>query len=293
MRQLPFVIADVFSSRPLEGNQIAVFTDSRNLAAGDMQALARETRLSETTFVIPRNGVIEDEQGIQVRIFTIAEELPFAGHPTLGTAAVLAKARGVNRVTLDLKAGKIPVRFAADADGLFGEMTQQDPQFGMVHEREAVARALEIPVEEIDTFAPIQTVSVGLPFAIVPLLSLDAIRRLHIDLVAATEYLESTDARFFYFVTRETIYSDFDLHARMFFYGGEDPATGSAAGPAGAWMVKHGIVASDTRIAVEQGLEMCRPSRLFVKASRTGDRVHNLCVGGHTVEVARGEFRLP
>jgi trans-2,3-dihydro-3-hydroxyanthranilate isomerase len=292
VRRFAFVVVDVFSSRPLEGNQLAVFTDALGLEDSEMQALARETRLSETTFIIPLGPEVERDQGVQVRIFTIAEELPFAGHPTLGTAAVLAKAREVDEITLDLKVGKIPVRFAADAEGLLGEMTQRDPEFGMIHERDAVARATRIPIAEIDGLAPIQTVSVGLPFAIVPLRSLKAVRHLQIDLAGAAKYLENTDARFFYFVTRETESPASALHARMFFYGGEDPATGSAAGPAGAWMVRYGVAAPESRIGIEQGIEMRRPSRLFVRASCSNDRVHNLRVAGYTVEVMRGEASL-
>jgi trans-2,3-dihydro-3-hydroxyanthranilate isomerase len=111
MRKFPFVTTDVFSSRPLEGNPVAVFTDARGLSDAEMQAIALEMRLSETTFVIPRDEATERERGIQVRIFTVAEELPFAGHPTLGTASVIAKAGGVDAVALDLKVGKIPVSF--------------------------------------------------------------------------------------------------------------------------------------------------------------------------------------
>jgi trans-2,3-dihydro-3-hydroxyanthranilate isomerase len=293
MRRLSFVTIDVFTTRPLEGNQLAVFTDARELDDAEMQALTRETRLSETTFVIPREPVVERERGVRVRIFTIVEELPFAGHPTLGTAAALAKARGLDEIALDLNVGRIPVRFTTDGDGLFGEMTQRDPEFGMIHEPDVVARAAGIPLADIAAFAPIQTASVGFPFAMVPMKSLDAIRSLRIDLPRATEYLQKTDARFFYFITRETVDPLAHLHARMLFYGGEDPATGSAAGPAGAWMVRYGLAASDSRIVIEQGIEMRRPSRLFVRALRTGERVHDVRVGGYTVEVMRGELCLP
>jgi trans-2,3-dihydro-3-hydroxyanthranilate isomerase len=292
MRRLSFVTIDVFTTRPLEGNQLAVFTDARELDDAEMQALARETRLSETTFVIPREPVVERERGVRVRIFTIVEELPFAGHPTLGTAAALAKARGLDEIALDLNVGRIPVRFTTDGDGLFGEMTQRDPEFGMIHEPDVVARAAGIPLADIAAFAPIQTASVGFPFAMVPMKSLDAIRSLRIDLPRATEYLQKTDARFFYFITRETVDPLAHLHARMLFYGGEDPATGSAAGPAGAWMVRYGVAAPESRIGIEQGIEMRRPSRLFVRASCSNDRVHNLRVAGYTVEVMRGEASL-
>ncbi len=118
MRKFPFVTVDVFSSRALAGNQVAVFTDARGLSDAEMQAIALETRLSETTFIIPRDEATERASGVKVRIFTVAEELPFAGHPTLGTAFVIAIARNIDEVALDLKVGKIPVNFKTTPDGL-------------------------------------------------------------------------------------------------------------------------------------------------------------------------------
>ncbi|PYX88800.1 MAG: PhzF family phenazine biosynthesis protein, partial [Acidobacteria bacterium] len=112
MRRFPFVTLDVFTQRPLEGNQLAVFTDGRGLSDAEMQGLARETNLSETTFIIPRDAEIERQNGVKVRIFTVAEELPFAGHPTLGTATLLHRQRGDKEVNLDLRVGKVPVRFS-------------------------------------------------------------------------------------------------------------------------------------------------------------------------------------
>ena len=129
MRKFPFVTVDVFASRALEGNQLAVFTDARGLSEVEMQAIALETRLSETTFIIPREEATERADGVKVRIFTVAEEMPFAGHPTLGTASVIANARNLDAVALDLKVGKIPVTFTSTHDGRFGEMTQRDPEF--------------------------------------------------------------------------------------------------------------------------------------------------------------------
>ena len=124
---LPFVWLDVFTDSPLEGNQLAVFTDARGLSKEQMQAIALETKLCETTFIIPRDPEVEREKGVRVRIFTVDEELPFAGHPTLGTATVVRGASGADTITLDLDAGKIPVRFH-DENGLaFGEMRQRDP----------------------------------------------------------------------------------------------------------------------------------------------------------------------
>ncbi|MGZ5140339.1 MAG: PhzF family phenazine biosynthesis protein, partial [Burkholderiales bacterium] len=291
-RRYPFVQMDVFTSRPLEGNALSVFTDARGLSDDEMQALARETNLSETTFVFPRDAAVERERGHRVRIFTTQEELPFAGHPTLGTATVLRGA-GDNLVELDLNVGKIPVRFSAGGDGLvFGEMQQRDPDFGPRHSREDVARAASLDVDEIADDVPIETVSTGMAFTIVPIRTLATMRRLRPNLDRAAEYLERSGGKFFYFVSRETEDPSARLHARMIFYNGEDPATGSAAGCCAAWMVAHGVAKPDERVMIEQGLEMKRPSQLFVRAGRDGDRIVNVRVGGHVVEVARGEVRL-
>src|SRR5258708_39698390 len=185
MGKFPFITVDVFTSRALEGNQLAVFTDARGMSDIEMQAIARETRLSETTFIIPRDAATERADGVKVRIFTVAEEMPFAGHPTLGTAFVIANAREVKDVSLDLKVGKIPVSFNITPDGLFGEMTQRDPEFGKIHDARELANATVIALEEIDTSLPIQTVSTGFAFAIVPLRSLMALSKLELDLKKA------------------------------------------------------------------------------------------------------------
>src|ERR1051325_8913392 len=141
LRTLPFIWLDVFTNRPLEGNQLAVFTDARGLSKEQMQAIALETKLSETTFIIPRDAQVEREKGVRVRIFTVDEELPFAGHPTLGTATVIRGTSGADSVWLDLDAGKIPVTFH-DENGLaFGDMRQRDPEFLGLHRLEDVARA--------------------------------------------------------------------------------------------------------------------------------------------------------
>lgn len=290
LRHFPFVQFDVFSSRPFEGNPLAVFPDGRGLSDQQMQALAREMNLAETTFVLPRDPATERERGVRVRIFTVQEELPFAGHPTLGTAFALRGSSGLGEVALELNAGKVPVRFEAKpGQPVFGEMTQPEPKFGLIHDRETVVRATSLRDGDIDPSLPIQTVSTGLPFTIVPLRGLDVIRRLQVDLAGSTEYLRQSGGRFFYFVTRETVDPAARLHARMLFYGGEDPATGSAAGCATAWMVANGVAQPDEHVLIEQGVEMLRPSRIFVRASRSDNRVVNVRVGGNVVEVLRGE----
>jgi len=284
---------DVFSSRPLEGNSLAVFLDGRGLTDAEMQAIAKEMNLSETTFILPRDPAIERERGVRVRIFTVQEELPFAGHPTLGTAFAWRGQSGIEQIVLELNVGKVPVTFEDSAgEPAFGEMTQIAPTFGMQHEREAVAQATGLSAEDFDDSLPIETVSTGLPYTVTPLKSLAVIRNLQINLTRATEYLARTAGRFFYFVTRETVDREARLHARMLFYNGEDPATGSAAGCTAAWMVAHGVAKPDERVLIEQGVEMKRPSRIFVRASRSDNRVVNVRVGGNSVEILRGEVFL-
>jgi trans-2,3-dihydro-3-hydroxyanthranilate isomerase len=169
-------------------------------------------------------------------------------------------------------------------------MTQNDPVFGEVHDRSTVARVTGIPLEDIDPDLPIQTVSTGIPFTILPLRGLAAAKRVNINHAIASEYLSATGGKFFFCVTRETVDPAARLHARMVFYNGEDPATGSASGCAAAWMVRHGVAKPDERVLIEQGVEMNRPSRIFVRASRSNDRVVNVRVGGNVVEVLRGEL---
>lgn len=289
---------DVFTANRLQGNSLAVFNDARGLSDTEMQAIAREMNLPETTFVFPRDVAIERERGVRVRIFTVREEFPFAGHPTLGTAFALRGESGSKEVTLDLNVGKVPVRFedesTKDASGsiAFGEMSQVDPVFGPRHDYDAVAQATGLDPSDFDRSLPIETVSTGLSFTVTPLKSLAAMQRMQVNLLRATEYLEKHSGKFFYFVSRETVDPAAGLHARMFFYNGEDPATGSAAGCTAAWMVKHGVAKSNERILIEQGVEMQRPSRIFVRAAREGDRIVNVRVGGNAIEVMRGEVFL-
>ncbi|MGA9206302.1 MAG: PhzF family phenazine biosynthesis protein [Terriglobales bacterium] len=290
-RRFAFVKVDVFSARALEGNQLAVFTNARGLRDSEMQALAREMNLAETTFVLPRPRAVEAKQGIKVRIFTVQEELEFAGHPTLGSAFVLRKANQ-REVALDLKVGRIPVRFEELNGKLFGEMLQRDPVMGSFHDKRAVALAAGLDPDAIDPDLPIQTVSTGMSFAMVPLRSLEVIRNFNPSWKRMAEYVEPTDAKFLYFVTRETVDPKARLHARMIFYNGEDPATGSAAGCCAAWMVEHGVARPDERVLIEQGLEIQRPSRIFVRASRTGNKIVNVRVGGNVVKLMRGEVFL-
>ncbi len=313
VRKLSMVQVDVFTDRALTGNSLAVFLDGRGLSTEDMQALARETNLSETTFILPRDVPAEktDEQsrGVHVRIFTVQEELPFAGHPTLGTAFVLHGRTGAPEIRLDLNVGTVPVRFTEEAGRpSFGEMTQKNPEFGAIHRIEDIVRLTNLAAADFDESVPIQTVSTGMPFAMVALRSLTAVQKLRLDLDRADEYLARSAGKFLYFVCRETVDPKARLHARMIFYNGDDPATGSAAGCCAAWMVAHDVAASDEHVLIEQGLEMRRPSRIFVRATkqatkqddrqdrqqenRRDNHVVNVRVGGNCVEVLRGEVTL-
>jgi len=297
-RTYEFVQLDVFTRTPLTGNPLAVFTDGRGLIDKEMQALAREMNLSETTFVLPREPEVEAREGTWVRIFTVEEELPFAGHPTLGTALYLyGSSEASDQIVLDLNVGKIPVRFTPDSknsgrgrvDGnVFGEMRQRDPEFGPTLPREQVARALQIEPDEI--VEPVQVVSLGLPFAVVPVRNSHTLANLKPRLAETSALLEGTGARFCYFLWVETGLPE--ARARMFFYGGEDPATGSAAGCAASWLVRYGLAEPEQQVLIRQGVEAGRPSEIFVRGSRTDDRVTNIRVGGYAVEVLRGMVTL-
>lgn len=294
-RRYAFVQWDVFSSEKLKGNPLAVFTDARGLSDGDMAAIARETNLSETTFVFPRDPAVERERGVRVRIFTPREELPFAGHPTLGTAMALRTSRmaGAAEIALELNSGKIPVAFRTEGDGrVFGEMRQKDAEFGESHERDVVAPLVGLKAADIADDVPIQAVSTGSYFVILPLKSLAAIRSLRMNYAAIAEYLARTGRRNFYCVTRETEDPKARLHARLVFNGGEDPATGSAGGCAAAWMVRNGLARSGEQALIEQGAEVRRQGAIFVQATRRGEAVVDVRVGGHAVEVIRGEYSL-
>ena len=296
-----FVQLDVFTRTSLAGNPLAIFPDARGLSDKQMQALAREMNLSETTFILPRNPEIEAREGKRVRIFNAAEEMPFAGHPTLGTALYLYSTMPAvaDEIVLDLNIGKIPVCFTADstnaghdrvAGDVFGEMCQCDPEFGSTLARDKIAAALGIDTEAIASEWPSQVVSTGLPFAIVPIRDLKTLANLKPDVVRVTALLEGTGARSCYFLCPQP--DKREARARMFFYGGEDPATGSAAGCASGWMVRYGVANSDEQVLIRQGVEIGRPSEIFVRATREGDRVTNISVGGHTVELLRGTVTL-
>lgn len=227
LRRLPFTQFDVFTSRALEGNPLAVFPDGRSLNDDEMQAIAKEMNLSETTYILPRDSATEKERGIRVRIFTVQEELPFAGHPTLGTAFALRGNSGAAEIRLELNVGTIPVLFEEKpGHPAFGEMRQKDPVFGQIHDVKKIAEVTGIPLADIDSAFPVQTISTGVPFTILPLRGLEQIRRLEINQLRSAEYLSASGGKFFFCVSRETVDPQVRLHARMLFYNGEDPCNG-------------------------------------------------------------------
>lgn len=302
MPTLDYYVVDVFTDTPLKGNPLAVVNNTCSLSTERMQSIAREFNLSETTFIERRDAGEERVQGVRVRIFTALEELPFAGHPTLGTASVLKMTapetarEGV--VTLALNVGPVPVRF--EGETLNGTMTQRDPVFGAELGPAETARLCGLALADLDPALTPQIVSTGTAFAIVVLRSAEALDRLRVDQEPATKFLRERGARWFYVMAPPP--SDaLDQNqngtkcwgARMQFYGGEDPATGSAAGCAISYLVKHGAAPSGMQIHVRQGVAIGRPSDLHLSARAVDERITDVCVGGSTVLVAKGKLFLP
>lgn len=291
---LHYQIVDVFTETALKGNGLAVVFDTVGLATERMQAIAREFNLSETTFIQRREPDTERREGVRVRIFTAQEELPFAGHPTLGTASVLKlsapETLDGDTIHLALQVGRVPVRFPHD--NLFGEMTQRDPEFGPELDPATVARLTGLNVDDLASAAHPQIVSTGTAFAIVALRSHEPLARFRVDQESASKYLRERGGRWFY-VLGPTSDTKPEWRARMQFYGGEDPATGSAAGCAISYLVRHGIVAPNRRIHVQQGVEIGRSSDLFLTADSLEGKVTRVRVAGSTIRVAKGQLFLP
>ena len=292
--ELDYFVLDVFTDKPLAGNPLAVVMNTAGLTTEQMHDIAREFNLSETTFIERRPAEVERREGVRVRIFTTQEELPFAGHPTLGTASVLKvhapETLLGDTVTLALNVGAVPVRFSGD--GSFGEMTQRDAEFGAELDANEVARLIGLGVEDLDPALTPQVVSTGTAFAIVALKSHESLARLKVSQEEATEWLRGRGARWFY-VLGPTGNDTPAWRARMQFNGGEDPATGSAAGCAISYLVQRGAVTSGKRIHLRQGVEMGRPSDLYLSAQVRDSGVCDVRVAGSTVLVADGRLFLP
>ena len=328
---MKYLLYYVFTREPLLGNQLAVFPDGAGLAPALMQRIAREMNLSETTFVLPPETAGTD---VRMRIFTPARELPIAGHPTIGTAFALAHveriAGGATRVVFGLNIGPTPVDLEWESDRLrFAWMTQPNPTFAVPRQdRDAVAAALVLRPEDLAPDLPVQEVSCGVPFLIVPLGDRDAVDRAVSD-AAAIERLASTGRSslpLYIFAPSDTgVREDaggsppsasrfrpgagvaqaaaaprpaFTAYARMFAPGFgivEDAATGSAAGPLGSYLVEHRAVSGDAAesIVIDQGVAMGRASRIHVAIGGGPGAIRRVKVGGEAVIVGRGELLLP
>lgn len=289
-----FYIVDVFAEERYAGNQLGVFRGIQDLSEADMQRMAKEMNYSETTFILSEE---EQEGGFDVRIFTPKEELYFAGHPTLGTAFLIQQEilqKPAVKIILNLKAGQIPVTFSykeGDPDIMW--MKQKAPVFGEIFDRKAVARTLRLDASAIDDRFPIQEVSAGAPFIIVPLKSLEYLKKAKVDTDEFFALIESVQAKSPLIFCPETYHKDNDLNVRVFvdYYGvPEDPATGSGNGCLAGYLVKHRYFdENQVDIRVEQGYEIGRPSLLYLKAEETGEDI-DIFVGGKCILVAKGEF---
>jgi trans-2,3-dihydro-3-hydroxyanthranilate isomerase len=288
----PFYILDVFAEEKYAGNQLGVVRNAEDLSEDEMQKIANEMNYSETTFILSEE---ERDGGYDVRIFTPAKEVPFAGHPTLGTAYLIQSEilkKPVEKVVLNLKVGQIPVTFVYKGNKIdVSWMHQKNPSFGQIFEPDRIAQMLGLGINEIDERFPILEVSTGLPFIIVPLKTLNSVQKCKIDKDEFFKNFEKTDAKAILIFSPETYYSENDLNARVFahYYGvPEDPATGSANGCLAAYLVKNRYFGkSAINIRVEQGYEIPRHSLLLLKAEGKDDEI-SIYVGGRVIMVAEG-----
>ena len=294
MADIVFYIVDVFAEEKYAGNQLAVIIPKEKISDEKMQRLAKEMNYSETTFIL---SALEENDGYPVRIFTPAEEIPFAGHPTLGTAFIIQQEiiqKPVEKVVLNLKVGPIPVTFSYH-DNIPDEMwmKQIEPTFLSAIDREKISRVLNLDSADIDERFPVQEVSTGTPFIIVPLKTLAAVQKAVLNRELYFNLIENIDSKAILFFAPETIDKNNRLHARLFadYYGvPEDPATGSANGCLAGYLVKHRYFGENSiDIRVEQGYEINRPSLLYLKADETNGKI-NIFVGGKVIMVARGEL---
>ncbi|PYM20001.1 MAG: PhzF family phenazine biosynthesis protein [Candidatus Rokuibacteriota bacterium] len=295
-RELAFVQVDVFTERVFNGNPLAVFLDGRGLDDGEMQAIAREMNLSETTFVLPTTRA---DCAARVRIFTPGREVPFAGHPTVGTTWVLATRGllgGADRVALEEGIGPVTVELEGDpARPTFVWMLHRDAEFGPeVTNRDGVAAALGLRTPELQPGAPIRVGSTGSPFLYVPLRDRTAVDRAALDVTAMRRAAGDPLPGVFVFCAEDT-----GAYSRMFAPHtsriAEDPATGSASGPLGAYLVLHGLVTGGgaVHLVSEQGTQMGRRSLVHMRLRGDARGVTDIGVGGSVVPVLEGRLTMP
>ncbi len=289
MENLTFYILDVFAEEKYTGNQLAIVRNAESLSDKQMQKIAKEMNFSETAFILsdePRDG------GYDVRIFTPAAELPFAGHPTLGTAFLIRHEiikKPVEQVILNLKVGQVPVRLEKDIIW----MKPKEPIFGDTFELEDIIQFLTVGKDEIDSRFPIQHVSIGIDFIFVPLKSLDAIKRAGVIKDRLFDWVKDKQAKCIFVFCPETYNPENDMYVRLFadYLGiSEDPATGSANSCLAAYLVKHRYFGKNKiDIRVEQGYEIGRPSLLYLRAKEKEENIE-VFVGGKVEMVAEGKF---
>jgi len=305
MPKIKFYIVDVFAQEKYAGNQLAVFLDlEQRLSSKQMQQMTREINFAESTFI----RTIEKDGSFGVRIFTTEYEVPFAGHPTLGTAYILAKYLNkipTNKITLRLKEGNIPVEI--DNPEKLNEsrftMQQAQPDFGIIYPAELVSNALDLPLQMMDISMPIQEVNTGLPYLIVFLKDLESIQKVKVNASKLEEFLKQNELHknnnirglttSLFFVTKETIEKENNYHTRMFVLEGdaiwEDAATGSANGCFLAYLLKH--YSQSQSAIVEQGYEMGRKAILYVDGEVIENQ-YTLKVGGQVVPVSEGMWSV-
>ena len=282
MRTFRYVVADVFTDKPLAGNQLAVFTDARGLGDDEMQSLAREMNFSESVFVLPP----ENDGHVRIRIFTPTNEMLFAGHPTLGSAFVLGGPLQVEEIRLETGAGTVPVALEREGDRIvFGRMRQPIPTWKPYDDEARLLAALRVERSEL----PVEHYDNGMQHVYVALGSEEEVAALKPDLSALVEAPALLGINCF-------AGSGTHWKTRMFAPGGgvpEDPATGSAAGPLAVHLARHGRIGFGEEIEISQGAEIGRPSTLYTRADGSAEKIDVVEVGGAAVIVARGEFRLP
>lgn len=302
MRKYPYIQTSVFidDRNQFSGNQLATFWDkdaNKNMTDEEMQGIALELNFSETTFIFESEI---DSCSAKVRIFTPGRELDFAGHPTLGTAFVLKKRdlipQGKNKSVMELGIGPIEVEFFEDHSiGMY----QPEPKFlDKYEDKESIAKILGLNLDDILDDYPMQVVSTGFPFLIIPIKSLEVIQKISLNPQFQLEILKDFVTSKLLVFTTETIHKDSNVHVRMFAPSVgvlEDPATGSAAGPTGAYLEHWNVLTNHTQsteIKIEQGYEINRPSQLIVRNLYSEDEISNVLVSGKVKKTAEGHFYL-
>jgi trans-2,3-dihydro-3-hydroxyanthranilate isomerase len=299
MRELRYEVVDVFTTTAFGGNPLAVFLDGQGLSTEMMQTIAAEMNLSESVFLLPPEDAANHHR---LRIFTPKRELPFAGHPTVGTGFVLHRSSMVqaNALRLEEKVGLIHVDVSPQSDGLVMVTMQQPvPQFGeIIEDRAVIADMLSVTPDAFIKSLPLQVVSAGVPFVYVPVKSLAHIRECRLRLNVWEQHLRDKSANQILMFTPETEQPGSTVHSRMFAPSMgivEDPATGAAAGPLGAYLLRYGLVTPEQagKMVNEQGIEMGRPSFIHIAVSGTPENITGVSIGGTSVHIASGTLHLP